>query len=170
MRSVRWLEINILASSRRIGGVLWLVGVEVSDERQSNRWNRVGADSECVWSDGQLGVQCEYDACTPGTMCRPMHVHDSLSPSLYVSLSLSPYVSVSNGRNRILPFYTQWRRPGAEFGGDGKFFRGPKFLNEVFFGKKFRFSRQKILMTFFSIGQVFLIFTLSFQILRIFTV
>ena len=55
-------------------------------------------------------------------------------------------------------------------GGDGKFFRGPKFLNEVFFGKKFRFSRQKILMTFFSIGQVFLIFTLSFQILRIFTV
>ena len=28
--------------------------------------------------------------------------------------------------------YMQWRRPGAEFGGDGIFFRGARFLNEVF--------------------------------------
>src|SRR6218665_1401033 len=43
----------------------------------------------------------------------------------------------------------QRRRPGAEFGGDGKKFRRPKFLNDVVGGKKFPFSRPKILMTFF---------------------
>src|SRR6218665_537810 len=54
-----------------------------------------------------------------------------------------------------------WRRVW----GDGKSFRGPKFLNDVFFfGKKFPFSRPKFLMTFFLvIDQAFLIF-------RIFTV
>src|SRR6218665_3653520 len=44
----------------------------------------------------------------------------------------------------------QWRRPGAKFGGDGKIFRGPRFLNDVLFGIKFPFSRLKFLMTFFS--------------------
>ncbi len=37
---------------------------------------------------------------------------------------------------------SQWRRPGAEFGGDGKIFRGPRFLNDVFFGKNFHFHAQ----------------------------
>src|SRR6218665_33659 len=27
---------------------------------------------------------------------------------------------------------TQWRRPGAQFGGNGNIFGGPKFLNDVF--------------------------------------
>jgi len=36
----------------------------------------------------------------------------------------------------------QWLRPGAEFGGDGQIFRGPKFLNDVFFGKNFHFHAQ----------------------------
>src|SRR6218665_1792129 len=40
------------------------------------------------------------------------------------------------------------RRPGAEFWGDGKKFRRPRFVND-FFRKKFPFSRQKFLMTFF---------------------
>ena len=35
--------------------------------------------------------------------------------------------------------------------GDGKIFRGPRFLNDVFLGTiKFPFSRPKFLMTFFS--------------------
>jgi len=44
-----------------------------------------------------------------------------------------------------------WRRVW----GDGKLFRGPKFLNDVLFGTKFPFSPPKILMTFFVIGQFF---------------
>ena len=42
------------------------------------------------------------------------------------------------------------KRPGAEFGGDGKNFRGPRFLNDVFSGKNGPFSSPKFLMTFFS--------------------
>src|SRR6218665_488697 len=38
--------------------------------------------------------------------------------------------------------FTQWRRPGAEFGGGGNFFRGPRLLNQVFFGKSFHFHGQ----------------------------
>jgi len=37
---------------------------------------------------------------------------------------------------------TQWRRPGAEFGGDGKFFRGPK-ISEWRFSEKISISRPK---------------------------
>src|SRR6218665_3961080 len=35
----------------------------------------------------------------------------------------------------------QWRRPaGTEFGGDGKLFRGPRFLNDSFSGKNSIFT------------------------------
>src|SRR6218665_2943683 len=44
---------------------------------------------------------------------------------------------------------SQRRRPGAEFGGDGKTFRGPRFLNDDFFLQKFPISRPKFLITFF---------------------
>ena len=37
---------------------------------------------------------------------------------------------------------SQWRRPGVEFGGDGKNFRGQRFLNNVFFEKYFHFGGQ----------------------------
>ena len=40
----------------------------------------------------------------------------------------------------------KWRRHGAEFGGDGKIFRGPRFQNKVFWGKEFPFSRLKFLI------------------------
>ena len=33
---------------------------------------------------------------------------------------------------RRAPVYVQWRRPGAEFGGTEIFFRGPRFLHDVF--------------------------------------
>ena len=45
---------------------------------------------------------------------------------------------------------SQWRRPGAEFGGTEIFFGGPKISEWRFLWKKFSFSRQKFLMTFFS--------------------
>src|SRR6218665_3996549 len=35
--------------------------------------------------------------------------------------------------------------------GDGKIYRGPRFLNDAFLEKKFPFSRPKFLMTFFRI-------------------
>src|SRR6218665_3798478 len=62
----------------------------------------------------------------------------------------------------LFSFDKHGRRPGAEFGGAQKKFRG-------LFREKFPFSRRKILMTFFKvIDQVFLILTLSFQILFVF--
>src|SRR6218665_4013095 len=67
----------------------------------------------------------------------------------------------------------QWWRPGAEFGEDGKCFSGPRLLNDGFFGKKFPFSGQNFLMTFFSllvIDLVFRIFPFFSQIFRIFTI
>ena len=66
----------------------------------------------------------------------------------------------------------QWRRPGAEFGGDGKIFRGPRFLNDISFGKKFHNSvfRAKITDDLFLVtDQVFRIFPFFFQIFRILT-
>src|SRR6218665_3777540 len=45
----------------------------------------------------------------------------------------------------LYPF-TQWRRPGAEFGGANKFSADPRFLNDVFFHF---LLWQKFLMTFF---------------------
>src|SRR6218665_1003142 len=66
---------------------------------------------------------------------------------------------------------SQWRRPGAKFGGVfGHFFRRTrflKFLNDVFGGEKFPFSRQKFLMTFF-IDQIFQIFPFFFQMFPMF--
>src|SRR6218665_3090198 len=55
------------------------------------------------------------------------------------------------------------RRPGAEFGWDRKQFRRPRFLNDFFLGKKFPFSRQKLLMTFLVIDHVFQIFSIFFR-------
>src|SRR6218665_3517200 len=60
----------------------------------------------------------------------------------------------------------QWRRPGAEFGGDGKISRGPRFLNDVFFGKNVHFHGQNF---FLVIDQVFRIFSFFSHIIRIFT-
>src|SRR6218665_3576983 len=55
----------------------------------------------------------------------------------------------------------QWRRPGVEFGRDGKIiFRGSKFLFPIF-------TPQNSDDLFLLIDQVFLIFTLFFQIIRI---
>src|SRR6218665_3772051 len=163
MTTLPWLHINILASSRRIGGVLCLVGVDVSDERQSNRWNRVGANSECVWSDGQLGVQCEYDACTPGTMCGPMHVHDSWSPSLYVSVFVSICLCLCMSLCLCLDMslfqmaeieYCHSIPSGGDLapslGGGRKIFSRAKISELRFFRKKFPFSPRKFLMTFSS--------------------
>src|SRR6218665_1660112 len=72
-----------------------------------------------------------------------------MSMSLYVSLSLSRYVSVSNGRNRILPFYTQWRRPGAEFGRERKNFSRTKISELRFFPEKISIFTSKISDDFF---------------------
>src|SRR6218665_4036876 len=59
--------------------------------------------------------------------------------------------------------YLQWRRPGAEFGGDGKFFRGPRFLN-------YGFSWKNIdLFPFLVIDHFFRIYPFFFQIFHIFT-
>src|SRR6218665_2723603 len=55
----------------------------------------------------------------------------------------------------------QWRRPGAEFGGDGKFFRGPRFLNDVFRRKILIFTA-KISYDFFSHRPCFLDFPFLF--------
>src|SRR6218665_3388438 len=43
----------------------------------------------------------------------------------------------------------QWRRPGAEFGRDGKIFRGSRFLNDVF-SEKISIFTAKISDDFFS--------------------
>ena len=59
--------------------------------------------------------------------------------------------------------YSQWRRPGAEFKGDGKICRGPRFLNDVFSGKISIFT-PKIS------DDLFLVIDHVFQILRFFTV
>ena len=53
---------------------------------------------------------------------------------------------------------TQRRRPGADFGGDGIFFRGPRFLKYVFFRKNFHFHAQNFLWPFLVIDLVFQIF------------
>ena len=71
------------------------------------------------------------------------------SPSSWHSVILKQKVIKPACSTFMCP-HGQWRRPGAEFGGDGKFVCGPKFLNYVFFWKKFSLSRQKILMTFFN--------------------
>ena len=42
------------------------------------------------------------------------------------------------------------RRPGAEFGGHGEIFRGPRFLNDVILGKNFHFHGQNFWWPFFS--------------------
>src|SRR6218665_2259531 len=67
--------------------------------------------------------------------------------------------------------FNQWRRPGAELGENGNFFRGARFQNEVFLEKNYHFRVLKFSWPFFvGIDQVFLIFPFFFQILRIFTV
>src|SRR6218665_1540889 len=48
-----------------------------------------------------------------------------------------------------LPCHEQRAGAATEFGGNGNFFRGPRFLNDVFSGKICPFSRPKFLMTFF---------------------
>ena len=53
--------------------------------------------------------------------------------------------------------------------GDGKFFRGPRFLNEVFFGKISIFIAKISDDLFLVIDQVFRIFPFFSQIFRIFT-
>src|SRR6218665_2092020 len=60
------------------------------------------------------------------------------------------YERKNYSRVHRLKHNSQRRRPGAEFGGDGKKFRRPRFLNDNFFRKNFSFSRPKFLMTFFS--------------------
>ena len=45
----------------------------------------------------------------------------------------------------------QWRRPGVAFGGgDGKFVRGPRFLNNVSSGRNFHFHAENFWWPFFS--------------------
>src|SRR6218665_20601 len=51
--------------------------------------------------------------------------------------------------------YSQWRRPGAEFKGDGKICRGPRFLNDVFSGKISIFTPKISDDLFLVIDQVF---------------
>jgi len=46
--------------------------------------------------------------------------------------------------------YRHRRRPGAEFGGDEKKFRRPRFLNDVFLGKTFHFHDKNFWWPFFS--------------------
>ena len=56
------------------------------------------------------------------------------------------YILVSGNRERPVLFTV-----GGDLApslGDGEKFRGPRFLNDVFFRKKFLFSRPKFLMTF----------------------
>src|SRR6218665_61323 len=59
--------------------------------------------------------------------------------------------------------YVQWRRPGAEFGGDGKIFRGPRFLNDVLFPEKISIFTPKIS------DDLFLVIDEVFHIVRFFT-
>src|SRR6218665_568359 len=63
----------------------------------------------------------------------------------------------------------QWRRPGAEFWGDGKFFRGPRFLNDVFSEKISNFTAKISDDLFLVIDQVFRIFPFFSQIFPLFT-
>ena len=65
--------------------------------------------------------------------------------------------------------HNQRRRPGAEFGGTEIFFAWPKISEWRFLGKKFPFSRQKFLMTYFLvIDQILQIFPCFSQIFPIF--
>src|SRR6218665_1141699 len=67
-------------------------------------------------------------------------------------------------------WYTQWRRPGAEFGGDGEILRGPRFLNDVFFGKLiFIFAPNISDDLLLVVDQVFRIFPFLSQIFRVLT-
>src|SRR6218665_331485 len=85
-------------------------------------------------------------ACTCISMCMSVSMH----ALLYVRMNAFTYI--------------QWRRPGAEFRGDGrKKFRGPRFLNDVFSGKISIFT-PKIS------DDLFLVIDHVFQILRFFTV
>ena len=65
--------------------------------------------------------------------------------------------------NYYRPIY-QWRRPGVEFGGDGKNFHNPRFLNDAFFGKNFHLQGKHFWWLFLVIDQVFRIFPLFSQI------
>jgi len=68
--------------------------------------------------------------------------------------------NILGGKCLINAVAETWRRVW----GDGKFFRGPRFLNEVFFREKCPFSRQKFLMTFLVFDHIFRNFPFFFQI------
>ena len=71
----------------------------------------------------------------------------------YMLISFEKYLSRRNQIVHHLSITTsnhaQWRRPGAEFGGDGKMFRGPRFLNDVFLGKNSIFTAKNFWWPFF---------------------
>src|SRR6218665_65532 len=90
--------------------------------------------------------------CTCMTHGLRLYMSLSLSRYVYVSVCLSVSVSIclcfkwpKSNIAILYPVAETWRRVW----GDGKFFRGPRFLNYVFFRKKFPFSPRKFLMTFF---------------------
>ena len=61
---------------------------------------------------------------------------------IFMCLSVASYTELCSIPETIsipLMINKQWQRPGAEFGGGGNFFRGPRFLNDVSFGTNFHF-------------------------------
>src|SRR6218665_4071600 len=63
-------------------------------------------------------------------------------------------------------WYTQWRRPGAEFGGTENFSADPRFLNDVFLETNVHFRSKNFHLLV--IDQIFQIFPFFSQILPIF--
>ena len=110
-------------------------------------------------STKQLGIA----GCLNGGSCFTLELHNSSSTVTVAhcrSVGLYSYIGLTYAytclgmktimRTRSMRFLSSHRRrPGTEFGGDGKNIFADKKFQMAYFRKKFPFSRQKFLMTFF---------------------